>query len=194
MIYKIPVLERQAFSDETVYINSKYISVEDIGLRFFYQHDDSDRNFINQFYKKHTLSKEEIFFLVIADDADRAIAIFYNNWEGARIGGDRPEQKALQIDKSKIILEMPLCRLMRKNIDNRLICGPISSKKYESSLCISEEDDEEIYQDAVEIDICICPIRIFYESIKLEKKMGSLCMIRTSWGFKYIPYMLKIDE
>lgn len=192
MIYKIPVIERQAFGDFTRQNAkyTKYINVDDIGLRFFY--NDNEKNPIKQFEKKHiALSKEEMFFLILADNVERAITVFYSFWEGARVGGDKPTQKALQINKDKPVLELPLCSLMSKNEKNQFVCGPISPK-YESGLCLSEEDENDgaIFDGKVND----CPVKIFYESIKLEKKMGSLNIIKTSWGFNYIPYMLKIDE
>jgi hypothetical protein len=63
---------------------------------------------------------------VEADSPEKAVETFHNEWEGAKIGGETKESKALWIANEQYnepIEEYPYCESLHKNTKAQFICG-----------------------------------------------------------------------
>ena len=63
--------------------------------------------------------------LIEAYNAEEAIRTFYDQWEGAKIGGEARMEKALWINTKVPMVGLPLlpCELLHKSKDGRYLCG-----------------------------------------------------------------------
>lgn len=73
--------------------------------------------------RKHHILVGDNFCIVEAENVQESIRKFYKNWDGANIGGKEENAKALWIDRTKSIIELPYCQFLRTSDEGRFICG-----------------------------------------------------------------------
>lgn len=96
---------------------------------------------------------EEKKTIVESNSPEEAVKRFYQEWEGARIGGEKEYEKALWINRKVPILELPNCKLIHKNKNDEYTCGEVEeSGNGEYGMCVLEEYDPPEN----------CPINLFY--------------------------------
>ncbi len=144
-LYEIPLLQRHtkvgvSTSPGTFGKKVTCLHIDKVGLFVYY---DDEKQLDPDFIRRHITLRGRTNCFIEADSAETAIDIFYREWEGAKIGGDEvPEAKALWIDRSKEILELPHCELMRKNKEDQFICGELlENGNGEFGMCVLEGYD-----------------------------------------------------
>ncbi len=122
-LFQIPLMRRSTSLGDPNAFGKKVrcLHVDKVGA--FIHYDDEKQLDIN-FIRKHLICRAETRCLIDADTAEKAINIFYEEWKGAKIGGESvPEEKALWINEKKEILEFPNCERLHKNKKGEFICG-----------------------------------------------------------------------
>lgn len=123
-IFRIPFFQRYtALGNLSLFAKKKkYLSVDGIGMMVFY---DEENQLVPEVIRRNLLSVLSGNYFVEAESLEEAINIF-RKLEGSNTGEKR---KALWIDESEEILELPHCDFLNKNSRREFICG--------------EENDEE---------------------------------------------------
>jgi len=123
LLFQIPLMQRSTILGSPGKFGKKVkcFHIDKVGLFIYYEDEKQlDPNFI----RKHLTFREHTYCIIEADTAKNAINIFYEKWEGAKIGGESVlEEKALWIDKDSEILELPNCERLHKNKKGEFICG-----------------------------------------------------------------------
>ena len=163
-VFRIPIKERFTSVGETAitFGPSKYTVVDGVGLLVYY---DNEENVNPEFIRKHLIGRRDNFAYIVANSPGEAIGMFLYNFEGAQIGGESEDKKAIWINREKSILEMPYCPLMHKN--DRFVCGPPTSpdnnSQGEYGMCVLEGYDAP--------DNCPIP-KFFHEVFKANVEVG----------------------
>ncbi len=119
-LYEIPCLMRFTKLDpQTLHSKITCLHIDEVGLFVYYDKEEQlDPNYI----KRHLIGRKRTICVVEADNIEKAIEKFFNEYQGSMIGGEE-EAKALWIDREEPILELPHCELMCKNKKGEFICG-----------------------------------------------------------------------
>jgi hypothetical protein len=156
-LYRIPLIERFIDASKPPSSGNKLVcmNIRGIGV-FIYYREDADLNIVG--LSKTLVGIKDTECLIEADTPQEAIEKFYNEWEGAKTGGDSPESKALWISEKRKTLQYPPCELMHRNKRNELTCGkPVDA-----------------YDDAGEYGMCTlegydspddCPVSDFFQLV-----------------------------
>jgi len=119
MFYRVRLLERFVNTHEFS-TKRKYLKVGEKGIFVSYREEkELDPRFINS----HLIGVKPTCCVLEADNFEEAIKSFYNEWEGAKVGGTTKKSKALWIAEGCRILEMPPCNLINRNKKGEFICG-----------------------------------------------------------------------
>jgi len=178
-LYKIPLWERYTYVDSDARFlflcKAKCLHIDQVGLFVYYtdeKHLDPD------FIRKHLIFRKRTHCIIEADNPEKAITTFFNEWEGAMIGGDCDECKALWINKEEEIIELPHCDLMRRNSQDEFICGePMESGNGEFGMCVLEGYDG--FEE--------CPVAHFYHVLyEKEEKRKDVIKLQTKDGYKVV--------
>jgi hypothetical protein len=112
-------------------------SVNGVGVVVYYEHK---RQLDTELIKESRFKIKETIYTVEAEKCSSAVCRFLSENRGALIGGEEFNKKALWINNDKPILELPLCPFMRKNKDEKFICGEQVEFGYsgEFGMCIIE--------------------------------------------------------
>ncbi len=127
-LYKIPIYVREIETDhwggkETV------LHIDSVGVVIRHH---SDTQLTTDFIRRHLACRRRSFALVQAETVRKAILRFYSEWEGAKIGGRKEQEKALWIDRGQdmlpsmtppTIIELPECDKMHCNKRGEWVCG-----------------------------------------------------------------------
>jgi hypothetical protein len=121
-LYLIPLIERFIDTTKPTGSGNKLvcININNVGAFIYYQ-EDADLNIVG--ISRTLVGRKDTQCLIEAYTPQEAIKKFYNEWQGAKIGGNSPESKALWISKERKILQYPSCELMHRNKRNELTCG-----------------------------------------------------------------------
>lgn len=139
MIYKIPLYERYIEVIKSLYYKSKCVHIDKVGLFVYY---NSDKELDPSFIRRHIALRRKTWCFVEANSPEDAVKTFFNEWEGAKIGGECEECKALWINREEYITEFPPCKLLHKNKKDEFICGePSTDGAGEFGMCMLEGYD-----------------------------------------------------
>lgn len=124
--YLLPLYER--FIDMSHFGRQTCLHIDEVGV--FIRHDN-DQQLTTDFIRRHLVGRRRTFCLVEAETVGLAIRKFYDEWDGANIGGDNEHAKALWIDRvddqgrptSTIIEELPPCVIRHINKEGTITCG-----------------------------------------------------------------------
>jgi hypothetical protein len=148
---------------------------------FFYKYNKPEE-LKPDFIRRHIHFREGIKTYIDAPTVTQAINTFYNEWDGAKVGGKKEEQKALWIDRELTIYEMPHCTLLNKSrLEGRYICGTETNKdgSGEFGMCLIEGFDAP----------CDCTIHDYNEivyDLNQEKKLPEKTIIIRGKEYKYL--------
>jgi hypothetical protein len=156
-LYLIPLIERFIDASKPPSSGDKLVCINVNGIgTFIYYREDADLNIVR--ILRILVGRRDTQCLVEADTPQEAIEKFYNEWEGAKIGGNDPESKALWISDRTEILQYPSCELIHRNKRNELTCG----------------EPVDVYDDAGEYGMCTlegydspddCPVSDFCQLV-----------------------------
>lgn len=133
-LFEIPVCER-VISVGRLYCSGKKtetMHVDSIG--FFLHYDEEWQKTDLDFIRKHLQQRVDGGAYVEEANVHLALKKFYDQWEGAKVGGTEKNQKAIWINEKKFIYELPDCPRMSRNKKGDFICFSCSG---------GGEDDEE---------------------------------------------------
>lgn len=165
-LYQLPLFER--VTDISIPVGSgskvKCLHIDKVGI--FVSYDD-EKKLKPRFIRRHLIGIEDTHCIVEANNPKEAIEIFFQEWEGAKVGGKGEKRKALRINREQPIFELPFCHLLRKNKEDEFICGDplesgLESGNGEFGMCVLEG------YDAPED----CPIGKFSEVLYEAEKKG----------------------
>jgi hypothetical protein len=109
------------------------LHIDEVGV---FIHHDGKQSLTTDLIRHYIGMRRRTECVVDAESVGDAIHRFYNEWEGAKIGGEHEEAKALWIDRvdsdgrpsHKLIVELPECVQMHVNDRGGITCGrPIYS-------------------------------------------------------------------
>lgn len=191
-VFRIPVKERftSVGKTATTFGRCKYTAVDGRGLLVYFD-NESDVN--PEFIRKHLIGRRDNFVNIVAKSPGEAIGVFLYSFEGAQIGGDSEDEKAMWINREKAILELPYCSLMHKNSDEKLTCGVPDIKKDnngEFGMCVLEGYDAPDN----------CPLSEFFREVSkanaddLGGKEGNLLNTPFYQVTVFVPKNIKVQE
>ncbi|MFH0806537.1 MAG: hypothetical protein V1885_02330 [Candidatus Brennerbacteria bacterium] len=150
-LYRIPLLQRAIQLDNSFRKKEKCMALDGVG--FFIRYS-SDEELTPGNIRCYLVGIEHTHCIVEADSRIDAILKFLLEWEGAMIGGNSPESKALRVDPREPIMEMPPCALLHRNVADRFICGEERKDgNGEFGMCMLEQYDPPDFH---------CPIDAFF--------------------------------
>lgn len=140
-LFMIPLCER--FTDlkkpPSFWGRSKCINVDGFGIMVHY-YDEKDLTLEN--VRSHLIGQRRRRCYIDAGSLKEAVKKFYDEWEGAKVGGEEDERKALYIDKEREIIEFPHCDKLGKNKRGEFICGELTeNEEGELGMCVVEGYD-----------------------------------------------------
>ncbi len=102
--------------------------VDEVGL-FVYH--DGKQELTPKLIRKYLTCKQKTSCLIFAESIEDAINIFYEEWDGATVGGEHENSKAIWIDRVdedgtpsyRTIIEYPRCPHMFQNKIEEVTCG-----------------------------------------------------------------------
>jgi len=146
-------------------IKCKCLKIDEVGVFVSYRREEElDIHFI----KNHAAIRYSGYCVIEADNFEKAVKTFYNEWEAAKIGGENEESKALWIARNCHILELPPCELLNRNKKGEFICGQERENgNGEFGMCVLENYDEPFD----------CPIDKFYSAI-YEKEQNNCLPVK----------------
>ncbi len=120
-IFDVPLEER--FVQMTRF--ETQVTCMDVGNVGLFIYHDGTRELNPEFIRYYLRGRRTTDCLIEAHSAEEAIKIFYEQWEGAKIGGEARMKKALWINTKVPMIGLPLlpCELLHKNKEGRYICG-----------------------------------------------------------------------
>jgi hypothetical protein len=123
-IFRIPLLKRSTEMNGCYGGLGCKVSVMEVdGVGFFISHKP-DYKPTKKDARRHLMGRKETWVYVEADRVRQAVEKFYEEWEGARIGGGQgPESFALWIDTSKPITQFPFCTNLYRGEKGEYLCG-----------------------------------------------------------------------
>lgn len=188
-LFEIPLYQRLIKTCHFPTIE-RCLHIDEVGV---YVRCSSDDPPLTTDYLRHFLTlREKTKAYIWAKDAKEAIQKLYDEWEGARVGGENPEAKALWINREEPISELPHCDKLHMNRREEFVCGrPIHS--------IEDHPDQhdEHWNNNGEYGMCYlqgysspedCPIAEFYrnypvETIRAEPTPGAR-------GLDWVPFFV----
>ncbi len=166
-LFKIPVWERYI---ETSHIRSTVVClhIDAVGV-FIYCGADTP-SLTTDFIRRHLVGKRSFYAFIEAPSIGNAISQFYKDWEGAQIGGETDEAKALWINTEKSIIQLPACIKRFKNKNDEFTCGmPIHDIKDHP------DRDDYHFNNNGEDGMCVlegfdapedCPVERYYDKLR----------------------------
>lgn len=155
-LYELPLIARKINVGKSMFGLSKCLHIDEVGVFVYY---DTENQLDQDFIRRHLVFREETNCIVEAGTPEEAIKIFFEEWEGAKIGGASEGSKALRINREKLILELPFCELLDKNSMGEFICGEESLENDSGNgifgMCVMENYDAPDN----------CPIAEFYGAV-----------------------------
>ncbi|MBU6431421.1 MAG: hypothetical protein KGJ58_03775 [Patescibacteria group bacterium] len=122
-LFEIPCCERIINVGSIYRLSKKTETMHVDSVDFFLHYDEewqkNDRNFI----RSHLQQRVEGNAYIEAENVREAIKKFYDECEGAKIGGPGKSEKAIWINDEKFIHELPRCPKMRKNKGGQFVCS-----------------------------------------------------------------------
>ncbi len=142
-LWKFPLMQRIIALDGSVgmyhFGKTKLMELDHVG---FFLRYEKEEDVTPDYIRRHLHWRERTWALVDAPNITQAINTFYNEWEGAKTGGNHEEAKALWIDREEEIIEIPYCNLLNTSKDKRYICGEEAfNGNGEFGMCILENYD-----------------------------------------------------
>ena len=120
-IYKIPLLERYTNIESNMFhAYCKTMYVDTVGLFVYYSKEE---NVTVENIRRRLIGVKDTRVIVVAKNVNEALDIFYAEWDGARVGGNSPDSKALWVNPERNIVEYPSCNLLNINSKDERICG-----------------------------------------------------------------------
>lgn len=120
-LFEIPCCER-VISVGNIYRFGKKTEVMHVdGVGFFLHYDEEEQK-NHDFIRKHLQQRVYGEAYVEAKNIHEALKKFYEDYEGAKVGGPEKREKARWINEKKFIHELPYCCLIRKNKKGQFIC------------------------------------------------------------------------
>ncbi|MDD4606931.1 MAG: hypothetical protein PHS07_01130 [Patescibacteria group bacterium] len=160
--------------------NVKCRHIDQVGIFVCY---DTENQLNLEIIRYHLPAKTRGFRLVEADNPKEALEKFFNEQEGAKIGGEGEENKALWINREIPIQELPSCKLLHKNKKGEFICGePTEDGSGEIGMCILEGDDPPSF----------CPLSPFFDRLsklelsELERGEGKIPTETIQGGYRLV--------
>lgn len=161
MFYHIRTFQRVINTSEFP-IKVKCLEIDGVGI---FVHYNKKKEINVHFIRSHVAFRELSYCIVEADNFEKAVKTFYNEWEAAKIGGENEESKALWIARDCHILELPSCKLLNRNKKGEFICGQErESGNGEFGMCILENCDAPFD----------CPIDDFHTAIFEKEETNTL--------------------
>ena len=117
MIYKFPIYWRSTSIGVDFFGHQKYMCVDGIGFLVSYR-NEADLTVNN--IRRHLMGRCRSQLSLTAENPQHALEKFFQTVPGARVGGRKPESKAVWIDG--VIEEYPDCRQMHEG-DDGMVCG-----------------------------------------------------------------------
>lgn len=124
-IYKIPLYERFTELENSFCGRQQCLHIDKVGLFVSYPTGREDL-LTPENIRRYLIGRRRTWCLVEADSPEKAVETFYKEWEGASIGGETRESKALWIadeEHDEPISEYPYCGLLHKNKRDEFVCG-----------------------------------------------------------------------
>ena len=158
-LYEIPLWMRFVGMPWLVLSKVKCLSIDEVGM-FVYYEDEKELEI--ESLRRRLTFRRKTRCLVEAESPEEAVGKFYSEWEGARIGGEDPESKALWINAEEPILEFPDCEHRGKNSHGQFICGELEEdfQVGKFGMCMLEGYDAP-FED--------CPIHQFYQTMSKRR-------------------------
>lgn len=137
-LWRTPLLQRVLRTDGLA-CRQKLMELDGVG--FFYEYNN-DEELKPSFIRKHLQLRDSTVTLIDAMTVTQAVNKFFDEWDGAKVGGKNEEAKALWIDRERIIREIPSCHLLNKSKEDRFICGvETTNGNGEFGMCVLEGYD-----------------------------------------------------
>src|SRR3989304_8301010 len=154
-LYKIPLFKRFCeITSESVATKVKIMHIDQLGLYVYYDKTQEDQ-LKPDFIRRHLIGMTSTYAIIEAENSENALEIFFNEWEGALVGGENESTKALWIDQKQPIKELPSCQLLHRTKDKRFTCGEVNDETNsgEYGMCVIAHYDRPDFE---------CPIDDFY--------------------------------
>lgn len=174
-LFKFPLQERVGGYIHDIGCRTEVMHVDKVGFTLYYTKKEqiTDLDWI----RKCLMMRRNTYALIEADCFEDAVHKFYNEWYGAKIGGDGEMEKAVWINREKTIYELPPCDMYRSRANQGdIICGNPDEWGYAGCIfCDFDAPDD-------------CPGDIFYE------KIGSVYDDKTKkWVEPYQPELITVE-
>jgi hypothetical protein len=179
-LYQLPLCIRSV----TVSKNGKYarkttcINIDGIGV---FVHYERKSQLDPVFIKKHKFIISKASYIIEALECNFAINRFFSESQGALIGGNTKDKKAVWIDRTQPILEFPLCPFMRKNDANKFVCGePIGNgESGEFGMCVLENQISSHYCTLAEYNRKLSDKKFYNECFRFADDVFGYKVIRS---------------
>lgn len=101
----------------------KYVEIDGMGVLVQYASEEGFS--LDKVRKAKKYRHHHTFCVIEADSVEQAIRYFYEDYQGANVGGETIQSKALRINRTRRIIVLPHCHLLNVGKkEGRFICGP----------------------------------------------------------------------
>jgi hypothetical protein len=141
LLFMIPLCERftNLRKPPVAWGKSRYVSVDGFGMLVYY---DEEKDLTPENIRRYLIGLGKRRCYIDAGSLEEAVRKFHDEWEGAKVGGEGEERKALYIDKENAIIELPFCAKMGRNKKGEFICGElVEEESGEWGMCVIEGYD-----------------------------------------------------
>lgn len=121
-LFEIPVWERIISVSRNYRFSRKIETMQIDSTGFFFHYDEDWQKDDHDFIRKHLRQMVDGDVYVEAANVREALKKFYDEYEGAKVGGPGKSEKAIWINDKKFIHELPDCPKMRKNERGHFVC------------------------------------------------------------------------
>lgn len=123
--YRFPVYRRFVSIGVPVGLQGmfKLMDVDGFGIYVYYDYKTKPEHITPQLIRHCLIGERLDYCLLEAESIEEALDKFYAEIAGAQVGGEEPKHKAVYIDDSREIIELPGCELIHRNTKNDYICG-----------------------------------------------------------------------
>ncbi len=171
-LYQVPLWKRSARVGTNGF-HEIIIAVDNVGL--FVKYDNKEELDPSNI-RRALIARKRTHCIVEANRPEDVISTFQSEWDGANTGGELPESKALRIDDSNTIIELPECERLSQSSRQEYICGnETQDGSGEYGMCILEG-----YSSPLS-----CPIAEHMEHIS-QLRSKSILPVREIEGFQFI--------
>lgn len=122
-LFEIPVCERVVSVSRNYRFGKKTVIMHVDSVGFFLHYDEEWQRDDRDFIRSHLQQRVGGNAYIEAASIREAVNKFYDEYEGAKVGGPGKSEKAIWINDKKFIHELPYCPKMRKNKGGQFVCS-----------------------------------------------------------------------